>query len=111
MAQLLPYITDGLRASGPGDFRLATYMIVMRLVSVAVPAPQLRDGVAFWQTHVALQLCCGLVLMMSLIAPEGLRPEDGEAQQFVFPEAPYCVVPAQTASNVNNTHLVLARRC
>lgn len=46
VAQLLPHIIEGLKGSAPAEYRLATYMIVMRLASLTTPAPQLRSGEA-----------------------------------------------------------------
>lgn len=44
VTQLLPFVMEGLKASAPDDYRGATYMVVMRLVSLSSPAPALQEG-------------------------------------------------------------------
>ena len=44
VTQLLPFIMEGLKASAPNDYRIATYMVVMRLISLSSPAPALQEG-------------------------------------------------------------------
>ncbi len=44
VSQLLPFIMEGLKASAPNDYRIATYMVVMRLISLSTPAAALQEG-------------------------------------------------------------------
>ncbi len=57
IAQLLPFVLEGLKGSSPKEQRMATYMIVMQLIAKSTPAPQLFNG--------ALQSMC-----MSCSAPK-----------------------------------------
>jgi hypothetical protein len=43
-ALLLPYMLEGVRSSAHRELRLATYMMIMQLISRSSPAPQLLDG-------------------------------------------------------------------
>ena len=47
MAQLLPFILPGLKDKSHAEYQLATYMLLMRLITRCSPAPQLFDGA--WQ--------------------------------------------------------------
>lgn len=47
MAQLLPFILPGLKDKSHAEYQLATYMLLMRLITRCSPAPQLFNGA--WQ--------------------------------------------------------------
>lgn len=44
VARLLPFFLNGLKAATPKEQRMATYMIIMQLISRSTPAPQLFNG-------------------------------------------------------------------
>ena len=44
IARLLPFILNGLKAAAPKEQRMATYMIIMQLITRSTPAPQLFNG-------------------------------------------------------------------
>ena len=54
VAQLLPYLLPGLKAKDRPEYQLATYMLLMRLITRCSPSPQLFNGV---QRHDVLTLC------------------------------------------------------
>jgi len=44
IAQLLPYLLEGLKGSSPKEHRMATYMVIMKLIARSTPAAQLYNG-------------------------------------------------------------------
>ena len=44
MAQLLPFLLPGLKAKDRSEYQLATYMLLMRLITRCSPSPQLFNG-------------------------------------------------------------------
>ena len=44
MAQLLPFLLPGLKAKDRTEYQLATYMLLMRLITRCSPSPQLFNG-------------------------------------------------------------------
>ncbi len=57
IARLLPFILNGLKATCPKEQRMATYMIIMQLISRSTPAPQLFNGALQDTAIVALGAC------------------------------------------------------
>ena len=46
VAQLLPFLLSGLKKQSNMEYQLATYMLLMRLITRCSPAPQLFNGAA-----------------------------------------------------------------
>ena len=46
VAQLLPFLLSGLKKQSHTEYQLATYMVLMRLITRCSPAPQLFNGAA-----------------------------------------------------------------
>lgn len=46
VAQLLPFLLSGLKKQSHTEHQLATYMVLMRLITRCSPAPQLFNGAA-----------------------------------------------------------------
>ena len=46
VAQLLPFLLSGLKKQSHTEYQLATYMMLMRLITRCSPAPQLFNGAA-----------------------------------------------------------------
>lgn len=44
IAQLLPYLLEGLKGSSLKEHSMATYMIIMKLIARSTPAAQLYNG-------------------------------------------------------------------
>ena len=44
VAQLLPFLLPGLKAKDRSEYQLATYMLLMRLITRCSPSPQLFNG-------------------------------------------------------------------
>lgn len=61
MSQLLPFVIPGLKGKSPAEYQLATYMLLMRLITRCKPALQLFNGV-----QVCAALCADLVTTLVL---------------------------------------------
>lgn len=100
VAQLLPFLLPGLKAKDCTEYQLATYMLLMRLITRCSPSPQLFNGE---QRCDVLGLCARLLICCNTFSQLGamtarvlmMRIETLEVSpvtslyQFVFPEAPF----------------------
>ena len=46
VAQILPFLLSGLKKQSQTEYQLATYMVLMRLITRCSPAPHLFNGAA-----------------------------------------------------------------